>query len=47
MSHFSGKGAGQNDMAPVEKFGFGVNTCCGYIAQVKKKEKKAYLQIYL
>lgn len=28
-----GKGAGQTDMAPVEKFGFGVNTCCGYIAQ--------------
>ncbi|XP_012726503.2 ketosamine-3-kinase isoform X1 [Fundulus heteroclitus] len=28
-----GKGAGQTEVAPVEKFGFGLNTCCGYIAQ--------------
>ncbi|XP_021176428.2 ketosamine-3-kinase isoform X2 [Fundulus heteroclitus] len=27
------KGAGQTEVAPVEKFGFGLNTCCGYIAQ--------------
>ncbi|MEQ2220781.1 fructosamine 3 kinase [Ilyodon furcidens] len=28
-----GKGARQTETAPVEKYGFGVNTCCGYIAQ--------------
>lgn len=35
MSPFAGKGARHTEMDPVEKFGFGVNTCCGYIAQVK------------
>uniref|UniRef100_A0A3Q0RAE9 protein-ribulosamine 3-kinase n=1 Tax=Amphilophus citrinellus TaxID=61819 RepID=A0A3Q0RAE9_AMPCI len=28
-----GKGAGQSDMAAVEKFGFHVVTCCGYLPQ--------------
>ncbi|XP_047215347.1 ketosamine-3-kinase-like isoform X2 [Girardinichthys multiradiatus] len=27
------KGARQTETAPVEKYGFGINTCCGYIAQ--------------
>lgn len=28
-----GKGAGQSDVAAVEKFGFHVTTCCGYLPQ--------------
>ncbi|KAG7505151.1 hypothetical protein JOB18_024627 [Solea senegalensis] len=28
-----GKGAGQSEAAAVEKFGFGVTTCCGYLPQ--------------
>lgn len=37
MTFYSGKGAGQSEAAVVEKFGFGVTTCCGYIPQVKCK----------
>lgn len=32
---YTGKGAGQSDVAVVEKFGFSVTTCCGYLPQVK------------
>ncbi|XP_053194337.1 ketosamine-3-kinase-like [Scomber japonicus] len=28
-----GKGAGQSEVAAVEKFGFNIATCCGYLAQ--------------
>lgn len=28
-----GKGAGQSEEGPVEKFGFSVTTCCGYLPQ--------------
>lgn len=31
----AGKGAGQSGVAAVEKFGFDVTTCCGYLPQVK------------
>ncbi|XP_037647008.1 ketosamine-3-kinase [Sebastes umbrosus] len=31
-----GKGAGQSEVAAVEKFGFNVPTCCGYIPQENK-----------
>lgn len=34
-----GKGAGQSEVSPVEKFGFHVPTCCGYIPQVNEWEE--------
>lgn len=30
----TGKGAGQSEVDAVEKFGFSVKTCCGYLPQV-------------
>ncbi|XP_005801530.1 ketosamine-3-kinase [Xiphophorus maculatus] len=40
-----GKGARHTEMDPVEKFGFGVNTCCGYIAQ-KNEWQSDWVQFY-
>lgn len=34
-----GKGAGQSEVEPVERFGFRVPTCCGYLAQENEWEE--------